>query len=146
MVNDPTLNEYFQAITFGTAVKFALILSGPGLDTPDGVSPTPTTFGVGFYHSGQNSVLTSDATGGFVANININSDGSTNAVFFPNASGGPSVASATSTPEPSTGWLCTIAIGALSATLKSRKRRRRFSSPADEKLHTPVTSIQVHGS
>jgi len=36
--NAPGLNDYFHGFTFGTSFQFRLVLDGPGIQTPDGIS------------------------------------------------------------------------------------------------------------
>lgn len=109
--NDTPYNDYFQGLTYGTSLSFLVILSGPAIDNPDGVSTAGSTFGVGFYDSGSNSILTDDASG-FAGEVNINLDGTTTPVTF--LYGGElSVATIQLVPEPSTLWLGAGIIGML---------------------------------
>jgi hypothetical protein len=85
-------------------LSFVLTLSGPAIDAPNGTTTAGSTFGVGFYDVNQNSILTNDASG-FAGEVNINLDGTTTPVSFPNAANGPSVVTIQETPEPSALWL-----------------------------------------
>jgi hypothetical protein len=103
--NQTVFNDDFQAITFGNTVQFDLVLSGPAVWTPDGISTSGSSFGIGLWDStGFNPLLTSDPDG-FAGIVNINLDGSgTITTFLTNAGSPPVVivtAAATSTvPEP----------------------------------------------
>jgi hypothetical protein len=93
-MNSSALNEYFQQFTYGAKVSFVVLLSGPALDSPNGTATSGSSFGVGLYDSAQNPILTNQgAASGFVAEIDVNLDGTTTPTAFPNVNGGPSVAS-----------------------------------------------------
>jgi hypothetical protein len=111
-VNDTPYNDYFEGLTFGSVLSFVLTLSGPAIASPNGTSTAGTTFGVGFYDINQNSILTDDPSG-FAGEVNINLDGTTAPIVFPNASGGPSVVTIQQVPEPSMFWLVAGIIGVL---------------------------------
>lgn len=101
--------EYLQAITFGSSISFTLQFSGPALD-----SPTGTGSGTSFAFSLLNSTLdgaylTSDQNDGYLFVINIDNQGRTTSITYPTESGGPSVTSIQTVPEPA-GWL-TAGIG-----------------------------------
>jgi hypothetical protein len=95
--NQTAFNDDFQAIDFGNTIQFELVLSGPAVLTPDGISTSGSTFGVGLWDSaGINPLLTSDPDG-FVGVVNINLDGSGTPTTFLTDAGGP--AAVTFTPE-----------------------------------------------
>ena len=95
--NQTAFNDAFQAMVFGTGIQFELVLSGPAVTAPDGVSTSGSTFGVGLWDSaGSNPLLTSDPDG-FVGIVNINLDGSGTPTTFLTDTGGPPVV--TLTPE-----------------------------------------------
>ena len=91
-VNSTALNEYFQGFTYGTKVSFVLMLSGPAIDSPNGMATAGSTFGLGLYDMSQNPILTNQGgTTGFAGEVNINLDGTTTPIGFPTATAGPSV-------------------------------------------------------
>lgn len=105
--NQAAFNDDFQAITFGNAIQFDLVLSGPAALAPDGVSTSGSSFGVGLWDStGFNPLLTSDPNG-FAAIVNINLDGSGTPTTVPTDAGAPSVVTimpevTSPVPEPDT--------------------------------------------
>jgi hypothetical protein len=94
MVNSTPLNEVFQGIHFGTILFFVVTLSGPGIDTPNGLATAGTTFGIGLYDSTPNPILTNQGSlTGFAGQIDIQLNGTTTGSAFPTATSGPSVVS-----------------------------------------------------
>ncbi len=71
-------NDYFTGFTFGTTLSFLVNLSGPAVNSPDGVSTSDSTFGFSMFSdpSAVNSILTNDPNG-FAFTTDINLDGST---------------------------------------------------------------------
>jgi len=92
-VNSTALNELFQGFTYGSSFSFLLTLSGPAIDTPNGIATAGSTFGVGLYDSGSNPILTNQgATTGFAGQVDINLNGTTTSTAWPsNGAGGASV-------------------------------------------------------
>ncbi|RSL17684.1 putative secreted protein with PEP-CTERM sorting signal [Edaphobacter aggregans] len=103
--NQTVFNDDFQAIVFGNTIQFNLVLSGPAVLTPDGISTSGSSFGIGLWDStGFNPLLTSDPNG-FAGIVNINLDGSGTATIFLTDAGGPPVVTVTpeiasTVPEP----------------------------------------------
>jgi hypothetical protein len=103
--NQTVFNDDFQAITFGNTIQFDLVLSRPAVLTPDGISTSGSSFGIGLWDStGFNPLLTSDPNG-FAGIVNINLDGSGTATTFLTDAGGPPVVTVTpevasTVPEP----------------------------------------------
>jgi hypothetical protein len=88
--NSNSLNEYFQAFTFASSFNFTLVLSGPAVDSPNGIATAGSTFCVGLYDAGQNSILTNQPSG-CAFTVDINLDGTTTVTAYPpNANGGNS--------------------------------------------------------
>ncbi len=92
IVNSTALNEAFQGFTYGTSFSFVLTLSGPAIDTPNGVATAGSTFGIGLYDNTQNPILTDQgALTGFAGQVDINLNGTNTPTAFPTAGAGPSV-------------------------------------------------------
>jgi hypothetical protein len=102
-VNSAALNEYFQGFTYGASFGFTVTLSGPAIDTPNGIATAGSTFGLGLYDSGSNPILTNQGKStGFAGEIDINLNGTATPTAFPNFTA-PSVVSFTpvsAAPEP----------------------------------------------
>lgn len=83
-------NDYYQQVTFGSNLQFALNLSGAA----------GNTFALSFYggENGTTPLLTNDMTNGFATTIDVN----TNGAVVTNNSGQVSVAA---TPIPAAAWL-----------------------------------------
>lgn len=95
--NQTVFNDDFQAIVFGNTIQFNLVLSGPAVLTPDGISTSGSSFGIGLWDStGFNPLLTSDPDG-FAGIVNLNLDGSGTTTTFLTDAGAPPVV--TITPE-----------------------------------------------
>ena len=99
--NTAALNEYFQAFQYGTKISFLLVVSGPAIDSPNGMSNAGSTFGVGLYDSNQLPILTDQGSvTGFVFQVDVNLNGTTTPTAFPTANEGPSVATFSPTLSP----------------------------------------------
>jgi hypothetical protein len=114
-------------LILGNTNEFELVLSGPAVLTPDGISTSGSTFGVGLWDStGSISLLTSDPNG-FVGMVNINPDGSgTTSTFFTDT-GGPPVVTFTPngtsvTPKP--GSIPLLVTGMVALIGLTRRRLR----------------------
>jgi len=95
--NQTAFNDDFQGIVFGSTIQFDLLLSGPAVLAPDGISVAGSSFGIGLWDStGLNPLLTSDPNG-FAGIVNLNLDGTGTTITFLTNSGGPPVV--TFTPE-----------------------------------------------
>ena len=103
--NQTVFNDDFQAIVFGDSIQFDLVLSGPAVLTPDGISTSGSSFGIGLWDStGFSPLLTSDPNG-FAGIVNVNLDGSGTTTTFLTDAGGPPVVTvasevASAVPEP----------------------------------------------
>jgi hypothetical protein len=97
-VNSTQLNDYFQTFTFGTSLSFEVLLYGPAVEFPDGVSTSGSTFAFSMFSdaAGTVPVLTSDPNG-FAATVGINLDGTTTATV---SSPQTTVGAPTIVPEP----------------------------------------------
>ena len=119
MDNSP-FTDYFQSFTFGNTIHFYVNFVGPAVDTPGG-SQAGSTFGFGLWDStGFIPLLTTDTSGGFVARVDLNNDGTLTHTNFPsNPEGGAPAAEFGAVPEPGT-WL--LAASAF-AFIAARRRR-----------------------
>jgi len=97
--NGTAYNDYFEDFTYGTTLSFEVILYGPALSSPDGVSTSGSTFAFSMFSdpAGTIPTLTTDTAGGFAATVNVNLDGTTT-ITDPSIE--TSVASSTVIPEP----------------------------------------------
>ncbi len=123
LANTDSTNEYTEGMQFGGTITFFLNFDGPAIDAPDGRGGG--TFVLDFLDSSGNFLFTSDPSGSTPFNwttgyINVNGDGSTSVTTPPGPSNGPSVATFTLVPEPSTRLLIVPALLALGSA-----RRRR---------------------
>ena len=125
--NQTVFNDDFEGITFGNSIQFELVLSGPAVLTPDGVSTSGSTFGVGLWDStGSIPLLTSDPNG-FVGTVDINLDGSGTTTNFLTDAGGPAVVTFTPetptvTPEPDSILLFGTGLAAIIGFVRRRFR------------------------
>jgi hypothetical protein len=117
-------NDYFTGFTFGTTLSFLVNLSGPAVNSPDGVSTSASTFGFSMFSdpNAVTPVLTNDPNG-FAFTTDINLDGSTT----PTNNSMQLTASpvgAVATPEPATLLLLTAGLLGLGMF-----RKRASTSP-----------------
>jgi hypothetical protein len=102
--NNTAFNDYFEGFSYGGTISFALTLSGPAVGSSGAVG---SSFAFSLYDStGSIPLLTTDPNGS-VLTMNINADGSTTALTFPQSpTDSTPVATATlvstTVPEPST--------------------------------------------
>jgi hypothetical protein len=97
-VNDTALNDYTNAVTFGTTIVFTVILSGPAVDAPNG-NPFGTSFFVSLYNSAFVPILTTNPSGA-AGEIDINTfNGTVTTQRFPNSTPPPAFV-VTFTPVP----------------------------------------------
>ena len=116
--NGSSFNDYFTRFTYGTTLTFDVLLSGPALRSPDGVSTSGSTFAFSMFSDAAGSVpvLTTDTTDGFAVTVNVNLDGSTT-LTNSSAETGISVV-----PEPATLPLFSIALAALAGFVRFRRK------------------------
>lgn len=108
LVNGTAYNDYFEGFIFGDTLSFDVVLSGPGVNTPDG-SAAGSSFAFSMFGSdGVTPLLTNDVTNGLAFTVDLNSNGTTTPTdLSPETTG-------TLTPEPAsmvlfgTGLLCMI--------------------------------------
>lgn len=121
----PSPNEYWEGMTFGTTINFDLELSGPAIASPDGDGGG--TFILDFYNDA-GYLFTADSQNDIpVFTLDINGDGSTSPMNYAStAAGGTPVVSfigptaVAATPEPS--GICLSGTGVLLALFGMRKR------------------------
>ena len=135
MDNGTALNEYFQGFTFpATTFSFLLTLSGPALDTPNGIATAGSTFGLGLYDSGQDPILTDQgANTGFAGQVDILLNGTTAATAFPNGTQPTVVTFQVQTPEPGSMLLVVAGLIGL-AVLRIFPRRIAATSRASSRV------------
>ena len=100
-----SLNDYFQALTFGPSLSFLLQFSGPAVDSPNGTATSGSSFGLSLFNSAGDTALLTNNADGFIGTADVNLDGTVTTTTFPsNNEGGSPVATfaLTSVPEPST--------------------------------------------
>jgi hypothetical protein len=123
--NSTQFNDYFQGFQYGSSIHFQLLLGGPALLSPNGTSPSGSTFAFGLWDStGTVPLLTTDPNGNTFT-VDVNLDGTTTVTTFPSdALGGSPIANVQATPEPSGLSLVALGVGIIFA-LKDIGRRRR---------------------
>lgn len=98
-----TSTDYFEGLTFGNSISFVVTLSGTGVNRAGLAGGTSgTTFEFGFDDAAIDSALFTSDPSGATGLIDIANDGAVSVNALPNPSGGPSLATITPTPEPST--------------------------------------------
>jgi len=88
-----TYNDYFQQFTYGTQFTFELVLSGPAITSPGGLS-ADNSFYLTLWDNLGNLILTNNTCSTCipaVAEVDILGNGTVVTTPFPNAGGGPSV-------------------------------------------------------
>jgi hypothetical protein len=132
--NGTAFNDIFQGVTFGSQFSFQLTLSGDAFDHPGGTKGS--SFALSLYSSdGITPLLTTDPNGS-VLTINVNPNGTTQVLTFPqdSSSGSPPAAGANpvnAVPAPPSLLLLLCASPAgLVAWLRSCKRRNRHRAQA----------------
>jgi hypothetical protein len=119
--NNTIFNDYFEGLSFGNTINFALTLSGPAVGNSGAVG---SSFAFSLYDgTGSTPLLTTDPNGS-VLTINVNADGTTSVETFPQSpSDNTPVATATpvstTVPEPSTRL---VSVTALAVGFAFRRR------------------------
>lgn len=135
IANTNTLNDYTEALTFGTGLTFEVTLSGTGVSLAGLAGGTSgTTFILDFLNSAQTAyLLSSDPTGSSTsatdplwaaAVIDISNKGLLTPIANPGPNNGPSVVSLSLVPEPST-WVL-LGGGLLVLAISGRRQIRRW--------------------
>jgi len=118
--NATFFNDYFQDFTFGSALSFDLLLNGPALSAPDGISGG-SSFTFGMYAPDQITPLLTTSPDGEALRIDVNSDGTTSVTTFDAGDGSGSVVqTAQAVPEPAS--LTLLLSGALGVLYKRKHR------------------------
>jgi hypothetical protein len=121
--NNTAFNDYFEGFTFGNTINFALTLSGPAVGNSGLVG---SSFAFSLYDAtGNNPLLTTDPNGS-VLTVNVNPNGSTTALTFPQSpTDNTPVATvtllSTTVPEPTSLALALLPAG-LAVWRRSRTR------------------------
>lgn len=112
--NGSGFNDYFHGFTFGSSISFNIRISGPAIDSPDGISTSGSVFAFSMFSdlAGTVPALTNDTVNGFADVITVNLDGSTMRTSW----------LVTTVPEPESSALLIVGLGLL-GFLGSRKQR-----------------------
>jgi hypothetical protein len=130
IANTDTTNEYFEALTFGSAITFHLTLSGAGVDPTGNAGGTSgTDFVLDFLDPSGNYLFSTDPSGSTgapdplwtVAVISLDNTGVPTVYTNPNVGNGPSVATINAAPEPATAVV--FSAGLLGIALAAMRRR-----------------------
>jgi hypothetical protein len=118
--NQMAFNDYFEGFTYGTTLTFDVSLSGPAIDSPDGLSTSGSQFVFSMFSDAAGTVpaLTTDSTFGIAFTIDVNLDGSTSVT--------DNSMQTTIAPSPEPGTLALFGSGiALCAVLRLRRSGSR---------------------
>lgn len=130
--NTAALNDLYESATFGTTISFDVTLSGQALNNPNPADPG-SLFALLLSDNNGNSLLTTDTTyGGSVLVVNVNADGTTTPLTFPQSSTDSTPAASvvpevSSTPEPSSLALMSFGMVTLAAWRWRRGRRANLA-------------------
>ena len=118
--NGTGFNDYFEGFTFGSSLTFDVMLYGPALSAPDGISTSGSTFAFSMFSdaAGTVPVLTTDLANGFAVTVDVNLDGTTTVM---NSSTETTVSPVSAVPEPS----CLLPVAAFLALAGFGLRRHR---------------------
>ncbi len=119
--NGSGFNDYFEGFTFGSSLKFYLMLYGPALSAPDGTSTSGSTFAFSMFSDAEGTVplLTADFANGFAVTVDVNLDGTTTAT---NSSLETTISPVSAVPEPS----CLLPVAAFLALAGLGLRKHRY--------------------
>jgi hypothetical protein len=119
--NGTGFNDYFDGFTYGNSLSFDVVLSGPAINSPDGVSTSGSTFAFSMFSDAAGTVpaLTSDLTNGFATTINVNLDGTTTVNNF---SAVTTISKPSVVPEPATFAVTGILLGLIGGVVRFRRR------------------------
>jgi len=118
--NGTGFNDYFVGFTYGSSLSFDVELSGPAVNSPDGVSTSGSMFAFSMFSdsAGTVPVLTTDTTDGYAITISVNLDGSTTLTNYSQETTGSPLAPV---PEPSS--LALLGVGLLGLAVTNRRKR-----------------------
>ena len=121
------LNDYFEAFTFGSQLKFTLTLDGPAVQSPNGsASGSTLAFSLFTDPSGATPALTADANG-FAFLLDLNGDASTTLEnFSPQTTVSPAQVSVPTVSEPN---LYLLMLTGLAITGAAARRRPDGRAP-----------------
>jgi hypothetical protein len=128
--NGTGFNDYFDDLTYGTTITFAVSLYGPALSSPDGTSTSGSTFAFSMFSdpAGMTPVLTGDTTDGFAFTVDVNLDGSTTVT---NSSAQTGVAQAGTSAVPEPGTLALSGTALIFLAISGCRRRGPAVAPLD---------------
>jgi hypothetical protein len=108
--NATAFNDYFTGFNYGSSLSFEARLDGPALSSPDGTSPSGTTFAFSMFSDAAGTVpaLTTNSTAGFAFTVDVNLDGTTTVT---NYSVQTSVVPANAPAIPEPGTLSLVCVG-----------------------------------
>jgi hypothetical protein len=75
--NATQFNDYFQGFTFGKVLSFDVLLEGPAVGSPNGMSTSGSEFAFSMFSDSAGTVpaLTADAINGFAVTLDVGLDG-----------------------------------------------------------------------
>lgn len=128
--NGAYFNDYFDGFTYGNSLSFDVMLYGPAIDSPDGVSTSGSAFAFSMFSdaAGTMPALTTDLFDGYAATISINLDGSTTVSNSSMQTTITPVGDPDSAPEPRDLVLTGIGLIMIASLARARTRRTQQES------------------
>jgi len=116
--NGASFNDYFQGFTYGSTLSFKVVISGPALDSPDGVSTSGSLFAFSLFSDalGTTPVPFTEVTNGLAFIADVNLDGM---VTLTNYTAETTISAV---PIPAAVWLFGSVLGGLAIFGKRSKR------------------------